>query len=280
VQQLEEFTGLKLLERTTRRVVPTAEGERFIPIAERLIRDFDSAISDLNATTDRRSGHVSLAVVPSIATQLMPDVLRTFSEKYPGISIKLTDDNSRGVQRRIVRNEVDLAICSKWRSNRELLFRPFLLDCLYLVCHRDHPLAKRSGPVSWKEVSQYQVLDSGMLDMLPISDLTEHSFLEFTTTSTLFAMVKANLGVTVLSSLATRDFGSNLVARELTGPRLKREVSIISRKNWDGSPALDAFLEVLLHIAPDIIENSTPAKVKCTVRPNDFPGIKIHKGDF
>ena len=58
IKQLEEFVGLKLLDRTTRRVIPTAEGENFMPIAERLVRDFDTAISDLKATAERRIGNI------------------------------------------------------------------------------------------------------------------------------------------------------------------------------------------------------------------------------
>ena len=71
IKQLEEFVGIKL-RITTRRVIPTVEGENFVPVAERLVRDFDSAISDLKATAERRIGNVSIAVVPSVATQLLP----------------------------------------------------------------------------------------------------------------------------------------------------------------------------------------------------------------
>ena len=71
---------MKLLERTTRKVSLTVEGENFIPIAERLIRDFDAAISDLNATADRRSGHVSIAAIPSVASRLLPGVVKKFIE--------------------------------------------------------------------------------------------------------------------------------------------------------------------------------------------------------
>ena len=46
IKQLEEFIGLKLLERTTRQVSTTTEGQNFIPIAQRLVRDFDTAIYD------------------------------------------------------------------------------------------------------------------------------------------------------------------------------------------------------------------------------------------
>ena len=116
IKQLEEFVGIKLLERTTRSVAPTNEGENFLPIAERLVRDFDSAIYDLRATAERRVGHVSIAIVPSVATNLLPPIIKTFSNAYPGINLHLDDDSSRGVQQRVERNEVDFGVGSMWQA--------------------------------------------------------------------------------------------------------------------------------------------------------------------
>ncbi|MCV6612808.1 MAG: LysR family transcriptional regulator [Amphritea sp.] len=47
VKQLEQEIGLTLFDRTTRRVVLTREGQQFRSVAERLISDFDTAITDL-----------------------------------------------------------------------------------------------------------------------------------------------------------------------------------------------------------------------------------------
>ena len=120
----------------------TVEGENFIPIAERLIRDFDAAILNLNATADRKAGHVSIASTPSIASTLLPGVVKRFTELYPGISVHIIDDNSKGVQRRLERNEVDLGIAGDLRKRHGLLYRPLVEDRLEMVCHVDHPLAK------------------------------------------------------------------------------------------------------------------------------------------
>ena len=270
VQQLEDYIGLKLLERTTRRVAPTVEGERFIPIAERLIRDFDSAIFDLNAAAERRSGHVSIAVVPSIATTLLPSILKSFTEQYPGISIHMTDANSPAVQRRLARNEVDFGIGSRSRANQGLLFRPLLQDRLELICHCDHPLAKRKGPVKWEELREHRFLDSGLHSLLPLDGIVDNPRFEFSTTTTLFAMVRANIGVTVLPTLATPDYDPQLVARPLQDPVTRREICLITRKEWTLSPAAEAMIEVLLEGIPKIINTLDREHVKSLIRAADF----------
>ena len=166
VKQLEEFIGLKLLERTTRQVSTTAEGENFIPIAQRLVRDFDTAIYDLRATAERRSGHVSMAIVPSVASNLLPDIIKAFSAEYPGIHLHLDDDSSQGVQRRVERNEVDFGIASLWKPNKLLDFKPLFADKLELICHIDHKLAKQTGPVKIKELENTTFLDTGITKTL------------------------------------------------------------------------------------------------------------------
>ncbi len=63
IKQLEAYLNLKLFERTTRSVTLTKDGKNFLPVANRLVLDFDIAISDMAGVSECRSGHVSIAVV-------------------------------------------------------------------------------------------------------------------------------------------------------------------------------------------------------------------------
>ena len=256
---------MKLLERTTRRVAPTAEGERFIPIAERLIRDFDTAISDLNGAADRRSGHVNIAVLPSFAAQLMPGIVKCFAAQYPGISVHLTDDNSRGVQRRLLRNEVDFAIGSRLRSNPDLVFKPLVQDRVELVCRRDHPLAREKSDLEWSELQSHQFIDSGIHGLMPLEGLIDRPKFEFSTTTTLFAMVRANIGVTILPTLATRDLHADLTTRPLVEPLIRRDIFLITRNDWTVSPASEALIEVLSQEISRIVGELATPHVQCKI---------------
>jgi len=215
VKQLEEFIGLKLLERTTRQVSTTTEGENFIPIAQRLVRDFDTAIYDLRATAERRSGHVSMAIVPSVASNVLPDIVKTFAAEFPGIHLHLDDDSSQGVQRRVERNEVDFGLGSLWKPNKLLEFRQLFADKLELICHRDHELAQKSDDVHLKELENSTFLDTGITQTLRIRENFGESKFDFPNITTLLAMLKSNLGVSVLPSLAIPKSTCDLVSRPL-----------------------------------------------------------------
>ena len=263
IKQLEEFVGLKLLDRTTRRVTPTAEGENFIPIAERLVRDFDTAISDLKATAERRVGNISMAIVPSVATNLLPPIIKTFSANFPGINLLLNDDTSRGVQQKVERNEVDFGIGSLWQQNKLLNFRPLFGDNLELVCHRDHYLAASNDPINWNQLANETFLDTGITKTMRSRQSLGPSKFDFPNITTLIAMLKSNLGVSILPSLAIPRETGELVSRLLM-PAEKREICLITRNEWTLSPAADAMIETVIAEMPNQImrlELSTPRGV-------------------
>ncbi len=253
IQQLEDVAGLKLLERTTRKVVPTAEGERFIPVAKKLVRDFESALSDLVATAEGRVGHVGLAVNPSVASKILPHVIKTFSKRYPNISVHVSDGNSAQVQNRIARNEVDFGISGVNLLRPELQYEPIMEDCLELVCGYTHPLVRAKSALKWSQIGDIELLDSGLRDLIPNGVLAKMPKHEFSTTSTLFAMIRANVGVAVLPTLAAAVDDQAIVSRKLSSPTVKREICIVSRKDSTLSPPAQLFMNLLLEQMPEIV---------------------------
>ena len=244
IKQLEEFVGIKLLERTTRRVIPTVEGENFVPVAERLVRDFDSAISDLKATAERRIGNVSIAVVPSVATQLLPPIMKTFTANYPGIDILLTDDTTRGVQQRVERNEVDFGIASIWQPSKLLRFTPLFSDNLELVFHSDHHLAASVEPIEWFSLANETFINSGITKNLASRQSLGKSRFECPNITTLLAMLRSNLGVSVLPSLAVPRHDTMLTSR-LLSPLENRRIYLITKQEWTLSPAAEAMIKTI-----------------------------------
>jgi len=249
VKQLEEFIGLKLIERTTRSVSTTTEGENFLPIAERLVRDFDAAIHDLRATSERRSGHVSMAAIPSVATNLLPEIIKIFAAEFPGINLHLDDDSSRGVQHRVERNEVDFGIGSMWKPNKILEFTPLFADKLELICHRDHELAQNTTAIAWAQLDNVTFLDTGFTKTLRARHAVGESKFNFPNITTLIAMLRSNLGVSVLPSLAVPKSINDLVSRSLV-PSESRNIFLITRKGWTLSPAAEAMIDTITRETP------------------------------
>ena len=222
IKKLEDSIGFRLFQRTTRKMRLTAEGERFLPIARRLIRDFDMALEDLSALAEGRTGHISIASVPSFSTELMPSILREYCDQNPSVAIRVSDGNSSDIKSQLLRNEIDLGLVSSRRFTDQLVFEPILQDEIMMLCHRDHPLAQSTGTLEWQQLEPYPKIDAGLHGSGSARDLLGSAKLECSTTTSLFAMLRFNLGLAVLPALAARSLPSELIARPLEGPTLQR----------------------------------------------------------
>ena len=255
INQFEELLGVKLFDRTTRRVRLSGEGEDFLPTAVRLVEDFDAAISDIRAVAERRRGRVGIAALPSVAMHLLPEIVAKFTESYPRISVHLHDANASGIQRRVARNEVDFGLGSRWEDAPDLTFEPLLRDPFGLVCRADHPLGQSRTAIKWRDLEGYPFLglarDTGIrpllngLDALP--DTVQSPQHEVSNIATLEGMLRAGLGITALPALAVPQAQpSKLVFRPLKVPVLERDICAITRRGRSLSPAAQSLFDLTL----------------------------------
>lgn len=271
IKQLEEQAELLLLDRTTRRVFLTQEGERFLPVAQRLLSDFRSAMDDLKATSLRQQGHVSLATSPSMLTRLLPGIIKRFATDYPGISLSLRDDAAGGIEQRVLNNEVDFGLASNHSRQPELNYEPLLRDRYGVVVPQDHPLTTRPTPLHWSEVAACPLIllssDTGIRAQLegfsdqgiaPVNLNT--SLLEVSNPSGLAALISEGLGVSIIPALAayTSSF-ERLRFIPLEQPLIEREICIVTRRARSLSPAAESLLDAIRHT---LAATQLPASVR------------------
>ncbi|MBP0048708.1 LysR family transcriptional regulator [Marinobacterium sp. AK62] len=254
IKQLEQDAGLTLFDRTTRRVVLSAEGERFMPVAERMVSDFNAALDDLRARAELQQGRVSLAGSPSVITRLVPGALVEFRASYPSIQIDIRDESAGSLEQRVLNNEVDFAIAGNHSQQPELSYSPLLRDRYGLVVPSDHPLAQ-SSQLRWQQLPEDDLLllsgDTGIRaqlerfsknGLIPIE--LERVQIEVSNPAGMAALISKRLGVSLLPALAadTHSF-DGLAFIPLDAPVIEREICIITRKGRALSPAAAALLE-------------------------------------
>lgn len=76
IKALEEGLGGRLFTRNTRNVALTPEGEALLPLARRLIADWDNAEDELRQRFTLQRGRVTVAAMPSFAGNLLPPILK------------------------------------------------------------------------------------------------------------------------------------------------------------------------------------------------------------
>ncbi|MEH6577588.1 MAG: LysR family transcriptional regulator [Amphritea sp.] len=255
IKQLEEDVGLTLFDRTTRRVILTREGERFRPVSERLLSDFDTAVTDLRALAEQQQGQVGIAASPSTISRLLPAVVHQYRSAHPNIALYLRDDSAALIEKRVLENDVDFGIGANHSSHPDLSYRPILKDRYGVVMPQDCPLTA-AGQLHWQQLKGYPLLflsaDTGIRAQLGkfrkegvLSIESGDAILEVSNPAGVAALIRQGLGISILPALAasTESF-KELRFVPLQQPEINREICIITRKGRSLSPAADSMLSL------------------------------------
>jgi len=256
IQQFEEEIGLKLFERSTRRVELTEDAIKFQPVAKKIVRDFDNALNDLQAISKSQQGLIRIASAPSMAVHILSPALLTFRQNYPDVNISIQDAGSAKIERAVLDGEVDFGLTSRLLNYPELDYRPVLHDAFGVVMPHDHVLTKINRPLKWADLANHPYIgltsDTGigaLLETYPEisfgknSDPHDHA----SSTTSLYAMLRLSGKISVLPSLAAKAGPmQEFLFAELTEPVIHREICLITRHLRSFSPNTQRILDVLM----------------------------------
>jgi DNA-binding transcriptional LysR family regulator len=94
VRRLETKLGVRLLNRTTRSVVPTEAGRSLLARLDPVLSEVDSALDVVNGFRDTPTGTLRLNVPMSAARLVLPSIVPRFLAAYPEIRLEVIADES------------------------------------------------------------------------------------------------------------------------------------------------------------------------------------------
>ncbi|MEY2683601.1 MAG: hypothetical protein RJA09_745 [Pseudomonadota bacterium] len=253
IDKLETALGVQLIDRNTRGMELTAIGREFARKARQLLDDLDDTLLGIQEVGGARKGEVTIACVPSTVYYFLPQVLRTYHERYPRIRVKVHDASANEVLSVVANGEADFGVNFIGDDEAGIGFKPILEERFVAACRKDHPLA-RKRKVTWKELCQYDFMtvskSSGnrMLMDLALAGVAErpHSVYEAQHVTTLLGLVEAGLGVAAVPSLAVPAKDHPVLASiPLHDPVISRRIGLIRRKGRSFTPAAERLYELL-----------------------------------
>jgi DNA-binding transcriptional LysR family regulator len=256
IQKLEASLGVELLKRTTRRVDVTIPGHQFLPKARKLLEDFEASLSSIRDPSERKSGRVVIACIPTAAYSLLPKVVARFNEQFPQVRVRILEEDASSVAHRVSHQEADLGITFLGGRDGDLQFHDIYEDPFVLACRHDHPLAKLNQ-VAWRGLASYRVVTASRLsgNRLVIDKALQkygwqpNWFYEVQHLPTSLGLVEAGLAVVALPQLVFPNAAHPLlVSRKLVKPQIKRTIRVIKRRNPPLSRVADAFFDIVRNI--------------------------------
>lgn len=253
IQQAERTLGARLFDRDTRHVRITDAGRELLPIAQRVLHDFDDALGGFGEFMAGRSGCISVAALPSTGIALLPQAMAAFSRSHPQVSFTLTEAPSDALLALVEEGRADLGISVRPTPRQLLQYHHLLDDPFVLVCRRDDALAARAS-VPWSVFgTQPCIMSSAHSSIRHVTDAVflrqrnpVRPVLEYPSVGSCGALIEAGLGITALPVLALSLLNmAQLAAVPLQRPVVSRQIGIVTRIGRSLSPVSRAFVETL-----------------------------------
>ncbi|NLG45310.1 hydrogen peroxide-inducible genes activator [Gordonia sp. (in: high G+C Gram-positive bacteria)] len=266
---LEAGLGIQLVERTTRRVMLTAEGRRLLPSAMAACDAIDNFLAEAAGEDDPLRGSIRLGLIPTIAPYILPRLLRGLPLRRPELELRVVEDQTARLLQQLRDGTLDAAVLAL-PANAAGIGEIEMYDEDFVLAIPDgHPLAgrKRLAPSMLADLPLL-LLDEGhclrdqALDVCQAAgvdpDLRQTRAASLTTA---VQCVEGGLGVTLIprTSVAVETASGELATAEFTKPRPGRRIGLVYRTS-SGRGA--AYAELAADIAELVAESGDVTPVR------------------
>jgi DNA-binding transcriptional LysR family regulator len=257
LKQLEDELGGPLFQ-TDRKNSLTALGSILFDTAYQQIRSFDRGIGTVRAFAKSRIGSLTIASVPSVAAHIMPVLLQHFLKDRPQVQIELFDIDSTQVRQMVEGGSADIGFSGQPRAAGSVEFTPLFRDRYRLLCASDSALAALARPIEWSDLGGENLILNGSSEQIRADgyvDLASRSLMTVHNTTSLFALVKARIGVTILPALTAVSPPEGIAVLDLADDRSRRVVGILERRETQGNPVARMFKETAVELIPTLFHD-------------------------
>lgn len=257
IKDLEEHFGTRLVDRLSRKVLPTKAGELLYDHALRLIALRDRTEMVMAEFSGKIKGRLTIGGSTIPGGYLLPKIIGLFSKRYPDVHISLKVADTSEILLKVVSGHIEAGVVGA-RSNDRLLHQiPVVDDEMCLVVPAEHPWARRQR-IKIKELltEPFVVRELGSGTLRSIEHqlqkkgyaITDFNIVaEMGSTEAVRQAIKNKVGLSILSAIAVADDiqAGLLKAVGIDGLNLKRSFYLTTHKQRTPSPLCSTFIDFL-----------------------------------
>lgn len=268
LQALERELGAVLVERGRRRITLTRAGQTLFEQARPLVEGLDALDTQFHATlAGLGAGELTIAAGSSTIQYLLPPLVASYREKYPGVRLQLANVTGKDGLALLRSNGADFAVGSMLDVPHDLSYQPFRRYDPMLIVPLGHPLADKPD-LRLADLSPYGlILPPHRLTTYRLVDLVfQQRKVPYTVAievggwEVIKQYVAMGLGISIVTGICLTDADAGrLVARNMRAWFPQRSYGVVMRKGKYLSPEARGFID---QIKPGLL----------THREHDEPG--------
>ncbi len=253
VRKLEDELGQPLFNRLGRSVELTDGGRQLLTRAREILRQVDDTQRQLQESSSGEAATLTVGALPMIAPYFLPPVMERFHREQPNVTLCLQEELTTRLVQEVIDGQLDFAIVALPINDPRLREEDLFAEPFYVVLPRDHRLAKRKAPVTFKDLKNEAFIL--LHDMHRLGDkimrICRHNeyhpnvLIRTLQLDTMHQFVARGFGISIVPEMARKEHGDGHVYRPLSGKNATRRVGVIWRKKSYRSKTAGRFIEML-----------------------------------
>ena len=243
ITELEMQLGVKIFERTNKKVIVTNLGLEILAKAKKIKLEVQNIHQLAQHNSKGLSQSLSIGIIPTISPYFLPMILPKLQKEFNNLKLKIEEGQSQVLANRVREGDLDMAILALPYDVQDLICFKFWEEDFFWVSHNKNKHAgKAEIRASELEHSELMLLEDGhclkdhILDACNISSSSQYS-LKASSLNTLIQLVKGKMGTTLVPKMALNELVGNkkgLSISHLNEPGPHREIALITRPHFAG----------------------------------------------
>jgi DNA-binding transcriptional LysR family regulator len=260
ILNLERELGVRLFERTRRRVALTHAGKALLDEARHTLASAERAVDHVQRAGRGEVGRVAVGFLANTAYTLLPLVLRDFARRFPDVKLDLRELTIPQQLEALRRENIDIGLLRPPVADAELASETILEEPFVLALPAAHPLCKLKRVPLRRLAKQSFVLfprTAGFVfhDLIMgfclRAGFTPRVAQEVNQTHAVVGLVSAGIGVALVPASAQKIGLAGVSYRPLREATPLAKVGVAWRRA-DTSPVVAAFLDVARRVARQV----------------------------
>lgn len=258
IAKLEEELDIRIFDRTSRRVVPTAIGATILRQAEKTVQEASRIVEIVSETRSGLSGTLRIVVGPSIAPYLLPGFIRAYGAECPEVELTVEEMRLDSMLESIVGGTADIAVATAGHADGDIFEIPLYEEPFWVYlssgCRRRLPefSPEQLSHESMWVMKEAQCLRESTFSFCKARE-TGHRVYEAGNIETLVRVVDENGGFTIIPEmhLPLLSGKQRENVRPLSGDCLSmRRVSLYIRHDYVRERMLNSVVEAMKQVIP------------------------------
>ncbi len=258
IKKMEVSLGVKIFERSNKKVLSTELGEQIIASARRILMETEHIKELAENAQDPWAGNFRLGAFPTLSTYIFPRLVSTIKQELPKIRLILIEEKTDQLIQQLKQGQLDAILLALPINESTLEIRELFDDEFLLAVSVDNPLAQKVT-VSQSDLHQHSLLllDEGhclrgqALQICQLNGAEEQQDVRATGLETLRQMVAAGTGITFMPNIAIHQAEEDIRYIPFTEPAPKRTIGLVWRKTSTRNLLIEKLITLIKHNSSD-----------------------------